>query len=277
MRYEVSGNDIVLYEENLILSETLDCGQAFRWVKTGENEYSGYYLNTPLTIAGSNGRFVLKNTSEDDFLNIWYNYFDLGTDYSELKRTYSSDPTLKAACEYSKGMRLLRQDGWEALVSYIFSSNNNIQRIKGIIARLFEHYGEFPTPKMLALETTDSLGFLRSGFRAKYVIDAANRVLSGEVSIDECKKAYYPDAKANLMKILGVGPKVADCVLLYGMHKTEAFPVDVWIKRVMQNYYPNGLPECCEGTQGIAQLYLFNYIRNLEKEEANKAKEEITV
>lgn len=264
MRYEINGRDIILFEDNLSLKETLDCGQAFRWTDK-DGGFSGYFIDKPLEICGENGRFVLKDTSESDFLNVWHSYFDLETDYSELKAIYSSDPVLKAACEYSGGIRLLRQDAWEALISYIFSSNNNIPRIKGIISRLTEHYGRFPTAEILAGETPESLGFLRSGFRAKYIVDAA-KVSSGEVSLELCKNSSYKDAKSELMKINGVGPKVADCVLLYGMHFTEAFPVDVWIKRVMADFYPQGLPECTKGTEGIAQLYLFNYIRNLEKE-----------
>lgn len=263
MKYEISGQDIILYEENLSLSQTLDCGQAFRWEKVGDDAYFGYYIDRPLYISGSDGRFVLKDTTEDDFLNIWYDYFDLGTDYSALKMKYCSDPTLKKACACSGGTRLLKQDGWETLISYIFSSNNNIPRIKGIISRLTEHYKRFPTPDMLAGETPESLGFLRSGFRAKYVIDAAKKVLSGEVSLSRCRRSEYGEAKSELMKINGVGPKVADCVLLYGLNFRSAFPVDVWIKRVMQNYYSSGLPECTRGTEGIAQLYLFNYIRSL--------------
>lgn len=264
MKYEISGNDIILYQPDLILSETLDCGQAFRWEPTDENTYSGYYIDTPLTISGSNGRFVLKDTTEETFLNVWVNYLDLDTDYSELKSRYSADETLLKACDYSKGIRLLKQDAWEALVSYIFSQHNNIPRIKGIISRLVSHYGCFPTAEMLAKETPETLGFLRSGFRAKYVIDAAQKVLSGEVDLEKCRALPLDEARQELMKIKGVGPKVADCVMLYGMHKLDAFPVDVWIKRAMENYYPNGLPECASGSEGIAQLYIFNYIRNLE-------------
>lgn len=263
MKYEVNGKDIILYEKDLELGETLDCGQAFRWNKIGENTYSGYYLDSFLEISGTNGVFVLKNTTEDDFLNIWYDYLDLGTDYSHLKEQYSQDPTMNEACQYSQGIRLLRQDGWEALISYIFSSNNNIPRIKGIISRLVEHYGHFPSAAELSEETVESLGYLRSGFRAKYIVDAAQKVALGEISLKKVRELPYPEAKAELMKIKGVGPKVADCVLLYGMYKAEAFPIDVWIKRVLETYYPNGLPECIKGTEGIAQLYLFNYIRNL--------------
>ncbi len=264
MNYKVSGKDIILVENEFSLDQTLDCGQAFRWTKTGDNAYKGYYIDTPLEISADGDSITFHNTSEEDFLSIWVPYFDLERSYGELKQKYSADSTLRVACEYSGGIRLLRQDPWECLVSYIFSSNNNIPRIKGIISRLVDHYGCFPTAEMLASETPESLEFLRSGFRAKYVIDGAQRVLSGEVDLARCMELSYDEAKAELMKIKGVGPKVADCVLLYSLNKIDAWPIDVWIRRVMDTYYPEGLPECMNGTRGIAQLYLFNYIRNLE-------------
>lgn len=264
MRYEVDGKDIILYERDLDLDQTLDCGQAFRWYREN-GVYRGYCVDTPLEISGADGVFRLKDTSEREFSEVWKDYFDLDTDYSQIKAKYSSDETLRAACEFSSGIRLLRQDAWEALVSYIFSQHNNIPRIKGIIERLVTHYGHFPNAEELAAETCESLGYLRCGFRARYVIDAAKKVASGEVSLERCRSLDYEDAKAELMKITGVGPKVADCVLLYGMNFTEAFPIDVWMRRVMSTFYPNGLPECTNGTQGIAQLYLFNYIRHLEQ------------
>lgn len=266
MRYEVSGKDIILFEDDLVLDEVLDTGQAFRWDKTGENSYFGRSLDCTLAISGENGRFVLQDTSEEVFLNVWYDYFDLGTDYSALRREYSRDATLREACAFSKGIRLLRQDPWEALVSFVFSSNNNITRIKGIIARLAEHYGHFPKPDELSAETVDSLGYLRSGFRAKYILDAAQKVASGEVDLLKVRQMPYQEAKNELMKICGVGPKVADCVLLGGMYKTEAFPVDVWMRRVLDKYYPGGFPDEFYATRGIAQLYLFNYIRKFREE-----------
>lgn len=266
MRYEISGNDIILYEDDLELDDVLDTGQAFRWDKIGENAYFGHNLDHALEISGANGRFILKNTSEEDFLNVWCKYFDLDTDYAALRGIYSKDETLAKACGFSRGIRLLRQDGWEALVSFIFSSNNNITRIKGIIARLAEHYGHFPSAVELSSETAESLGYLRSGFRAKYIIDAAQKVASREVDLEAVAKMPYENARAELMKIKGVGPKVADCVLLCGMYKTEAFPIDVWMKRVMEEYYSDGFPKEFYGTQGIAQLYLFNYIRKYKGE-----------
>lgn len=267
MRYEISGKDIILYEDDLELDDVLDTGQAFRWNKVGENAYFGYCLDHPLEISGTNGRFILKNTTEDDFLNVWVGYFDLGTDYSALRTLYSNDPVLCSACGFSRGIRLLRQDSWEALVSFIFSSNNNIKRIKGIIARLAEHYGHFPTASELSAETAESLGYLRAGFRAKYIVDAAQKVASKEVDLKKAALLPYDEARAELMKIKGVGPKVADCVLLSGMYRTEAFPLDVWMKRVMEEYYKDGLPQEFYETRGIAQLYLFNYIRKYKGEE----------
>ncbi|MCD8328697.1 MAG: DNA-3-methyladenine glycosylase 2 family protein [Ruminococcus sp.] len=263
--YKKSGKDIILTCSDFDLDETLDCGQAFRWEKTTSNTYKGFALNTPLTISQDGNTFTLKDTDEEKFLTVWANYFDLYTDYGEIKRRLSGDKTLASAVSFAGGIRLLRQDKWEALCSFIISQNNNIPRIKGIIGRLCEHYGEFPSYLTLSAETTDTLGFLRAGFRAKYILDAAYKLSTNELSLEEISKMPLDNARSALMTIKGVGPKVAECALLYGMHKTEAFPIDVWISRVMKRYYPNGLPDCTKGIEGIAQQYLFHYIRNSEK------------
>lgn len=267
MKYEISGKDIILYEDDLELDDVLDTGQAFRWDKVGEHSYRGYCLDTYLEISGTGGRFVLKNTPEDVFLSVWAPYFDLDTDYAALRELYSRDATLKEACGFSRGIRLLRQDGWEALACFIFSSNNNIARIKGIVARMTRHFGHFPTPGEIAPLSPDDLADLRSGFRAGYIIDAAKKVSSGEVCLEKLREMGYESAKKELMKIKGVGPKVADCVLLGGFGMTEAFPIDVWMKRVMEEYYEDGFPEEFYPTRGIAQLYLFNYIRKCRRED----------
>lgn len=266
MQYKVDGCDIVIAQSDFNLDETLDCGQAFRWEKVSNNTYSGFCLNKPLTISeDGEGLFRFHDTTEKDLLETWCDYFDFGTDYGEIKKTLSTDETLKKACLYAGGIRLLRQDRWEALCSFIISQNNNIPRIKGIISRLCEHYGGFPTYTQLAKETEQSLSFLRAGFRAKYLIDASVRLDSCEISLDELNKSEITVARQKLMTITGVGPKVAECAILYGMHRTEAFPLDVWIKRVMNIWYPDGLPQCTKGIEGIAQQYLFHYIRNLDK------------
>lgn len=258
--YEKNGN-IILKQPDFDLDETLDCGQAFRWEKTAENTYKGFFLRKPLEISQSGDVFTLYNTSEEEFLNVWADYFDLKTDYSELKRRFSEDETLSRAVNYAGGIRLLKQDLSETLISFIISQNNNIPRIKGIIARLCDRYGGFPDIEQLDGVTADDLAFLRAGFRAKYLEDCVNKVNGGAVDLNDVRNAETAEARKILMTVKGVGPKVADCVLLFGAHKTDAFPVDVWIKRVMLEFYPDGLPECVKGYEGIAQQYLFHYMR----------------
>lgn len=267
MEYKIDGGDILLQQPDFDLDETLDCGQAFRWQKIDGSTYFGHYLNTPLVISCEDRQkhiFRLKNTSERDFIDKWYNYLDLSTDYGELKKRFCEDEIMSKACAFAGGIRILRQDKWEALSSFIISQNNNIPRIKGIIGRLTEHYGGYPSAEDMKNESVESLGFLRSGFRAKYLVDAVDRITSGALILDTVAQMPIDQARKALMEIKGVGPKVAECALLYGMYRTEAFPMDVWIKRVMERWYPNGLPDCIKGYEGIAQQYLFHYIRNIE-------------
>lgn len=263
MNYEAVNNDIVLCQKDLDLDETLDCGQAFRWSRKDEKTYCGYFLDRYLEIEEfGDEKFIFRNTSEEEFLNVWADYFDLHTDYGELKKRFSEDSVLAEACKFAGGIRLLKQDAWECLCSFIISQNNNIPRIKGIISRLCERFGGFPGPDVLAGETAESLGFLRSGFRAAYIADAAYKVSSGITDLEKIKYMSHDEAGKKLMEIKGVGPKVSECVLLFGMYRTEAFPEDVWIKRVMASFYPDGMPECTKGFEGIAQQYLFHFARN---------------
>ena len=265
MDYKKDGNDILLHQSDFALDDTLDCGQAFRWEKIADNAYHGAFLNRQLTISCENGSdlFRLHDTSEQDFLEIWADYFDLSTDYGEIKRRFSSDDTLSKACEFAGGIRILKQDSWEALSSFIISQNNNIPRIKGIIGRLCQHYDGYPCAVDMKNETVDSLSYLRSGFRAKYLVDAISKVLDGSIDFEALRTIPLDDARNVLMTIQGVGPTVADCALLFGFYRLDAFPKDVWVKRVMSRWYPNGLPECTKGLEGIAQQYLFHYIRSI--------------
>lgn len=269
MDYKIDGKDIIISQKDFGLDDTLDCGQAFRWIKTENDAYTGHFFNTPLTIKCEDkkaGIFRLYDTDEATLLNTWYDYFDFGTDYGELKERFSQDETLSKACEYAGGIRILKQDKWEALSSFIISQNNNIPRIKGIINRLCTHYNGYPTAGQMAYETIESLSYLRSGFRAKYIIDAVSKINSGELDLEQIAAMPIDEARKALMTIKGVGPKVAECVLLFGMYRTEAFPVDVWVKRVMERWYPNGLPDCIKGYEGIAQQFLFHYIRNTNQD-----------
>lgn len=264
MDYKIDGNDILVRQSDFDLDDTLDCGQAFRWTKIANDIYSGHFLNDPLTISCENKKdnvFRFHNTDEKTLLDKWIEYFDFNTDYTELKRRFSEDSTMAAACSYAGGIRILKQDSWEALSSFIISQNNNIPRIKGIIGRLCEHYGGYPLHTQMKDETVESLAYLRCGFRAKYIVDAVSRINSGEIDLQAVSEMPIQDARKALMTIKGVGPKVAECALLFGMYRIEAFPVDVWVKRVMEQWYPNGLPDCVKGYEGIAQQYLFHYIR----------------
>lgn len=262
MDYRITDGGIIVKQEDFSLSQTLDCGQAFRWQMREDGSFEGFYLNRYLHVSETgNGEFFFHDVSEDELLNVWKDYFDFDTDYSLLKERFSEDETLAKACSFASGIRILRQDFWETLCSFIISQNNNIPRIKGIIGRLCERYNVFPSADMLSSETVEGLAFLKAGFRAKYISDAAVKTASGEISPEAVSLMPSDEAAAELMKIKGVGPKVAACVLLFGLHRMEVYPVDVWIKRVLETFYPDGMPECTRGYEGAAQQYLFHYVR----------------
>lgn len=246
--------------------QTLFCGQCFRWSELEDGSFSGIVSGKRVTVSAVGDEIVIESDLSREFLE---SYFDLGTEYSRYIADFSADPTLKAACEHSPGIRILRQEPFETLISFIISQNNNIPRIAGIIGRLCESFGEpvdggftFPTAKRLRGITPDDLAPLRAGFRARYIADAVSRVNSGEVDFAEIDALPLAPARDILKKIVGVGDKVADCVLLFAFHKLDAFPKDVWVKRVMAEYYPGGLPNCVKGAEGVAQQYLFDFIRS---------------
>lgn len=256
--------------EDFDLPHTLDCGQAFRWKMDKNGVWSGVAFGKKLTLEKlENGTVVLYDTNKEDYENIWKDYFDLERDYTKIIDILSENETLKKACEYSFGIRILNQEPFETLCSFIISQNNNIKRIKGIIERLCENFGEkkdgfytFPTAEKLAGLTLEDLGILRSGFRAKYLLDAAQKVANNEINLNALKEMPLDDARNELMKIKGVGPKVADCCLLFSHYHIEAFPKDVWIKRAMEILFGGDLPECAKKYAGIAQQYIFFFARD---------------
>ena len=250
---------------------SLDCGQSFRWKKTAENEITGIAFGRELTLCQDDETVTFIGTNEEDFRQIWVPYFDLDRDYQTLCERFREDTYLGKAVDEYYGIRILRQEPWEAVCSFIISQNNNIPRIKGIVERLCENLGEplenggfsFPTAQKIAECGIEALAPLRAGFRAKYIIDAAEKVASGEVDFAKIFESDLETGRDELIKIKGVGEKVAQCSLLYGFGKVDAFPVDVWVKRIMSELYPDGLPECTNGVRGIAQQYLFHWRRNL--------------
>lgn len=251
------------------LGQIFDCGQCFRWEKTNENEYSGIAFGKKLVVSQISNDIYFKNTSKKDFENVWKDYFDFSFDYENLKKELEKiDPVLKKAIETYPGIRILKQEPWETLCSFIISQNNNIPRIKKIISKLCENFGEkinggyaFPNAKKLAGLTEKDLSVIKSGFRAKYILDAAKKVNSKEINLEKISKMPPGNAKTELMKIKGVGPKVADCVLLYGMHNLAAFPMDIWMKKVMETFFKGKGPEFFGKYAGIAQQYLYHYTR----------------
>lgn len=247
------------------LKQTLFCGQCFRFTQTGENAFEGIAENKFVRLLQKENGIEIEAPEAD--IPYWENYFDLGLDYAALKNSFCRDKTLKEACNGRK-IRVLKQAPFETLISFIISQNNNIKRITGIISRLCESFGEkidggfaFPDAGTLAALSADDLAPLRAGFRAKYIIDAAQKVNSGEVDFDKIKMLPDDAAREALKIIKGVGDKVADCVLLFGLYRTSAVPKDVWIKRVNAHFYPDGYPDCVGEYAGIAQQYLFDYAR----------------
>ncbi|HZJ78279.1 MAG TPA: DNA glycosylase [Clostridia bacterium] len=254
------------------LSLTLDCGQAFRWNRQQDGSWKGIAFGREIEALQNGNTITIKGTNKEDYETIWCRYFDLERDYKNLCISFCEDETMCAAIKTYPGIRILQQEPWEALCSFIISQNNNIPRIKGIIDRLCACFGDklngggysFPSAERLSGLTVEDLSPLRAGFRAKYMLDAAKKVSSSEVDLQRLGDMAIDEARTELIKIKGVGAKVAECTLLYGCGRMHAFPVDVWVKRVMNEIYPNGLPECILGNEGIAQQYLFHWRRNLK-------------
>ena len=245
------------------LAATLTCGQCFRWREGEDGSFSGVAFGRTLTVSEESA----GQAAEDP---LWRSYFDLDLDYGAIRRELSAlSPELETAASFAPGIRILRQDPWEALCSFILSQNNNIPRIMGIVDRLCENFGErlpeggfsFPEPERLAGLSVEDLAPLRCGFRARYVLDAARRVAGGELPLDEVAVLPLSEAREALQTIDGVGPKVAECALLYGMHRLDAFPLDVWMRRAMQTLFPGKSPDFFGPFAGIAQQYVFHYSR----------------
>lgn len=270
LEFEYKNNNIYIYYiKNFDFPQTLDCGQAFRWRCLEGEKWSGVANNRYLELEKlQDGTIILYNTATEEFNNFWKNYFDFERDYSEIIKKISSNEILKTASEFGSGIRILNQEPWETLCSFIISQNNNIKRIKGIIERFCELFGEnkgnyyaFPKAEVIANLTVEDLAPIRSGFRAKYIIDAAKKITSGEVNLNALSDMTIDNARNELMKIKGVGPKVADCALLFSHKHIEAFPQDVWIKRAMQSLFGGELPQEAKEYAGIVQQYIFFYAR----------------
>lgn len=280
MEYKITDRGVeIKLNDAFDLRNTFDCGQCFRWTENADGSYSGIVRGKYVRVISDKGVIVLENSNEEDFLNIWKKYFDLENDYNEIRKEICVlCPKLSCAVDSMDGIRILSQEPWEALCSFIISQNNNIPRIKGIVSRLCEEFGEkseygysFPTAEKIAQCTENDLAPLRAGFRAAYILDAAKKVARGEVVLEDMYILPIDECRTQLMKIKGVGPKVAECTLLYGLHRLDAFPIDVWMKKALSEFFSGVSADAIGRYAGVAQQYIFHYSRQ-ESEKLKKGK-----
>ena len=259
-------------------AQTFDCGQCFRF-NEADGGIEGTAFGRFIRIEESEGEVRLIGVCERDYREVFERYLGLTEDYGAIRADIGEKmgaygEVIFDAMECASGIRILYQDAWEAVASFIISQNNNIPRIKKIIENMSAGLGEafvgfdgkthyaFPTAEAVRAAGEAGLAPFRMGFRARYLIDAAEKYLSGEIDFEKIAAAEAQEAQKMLMSICGVGPKVASCALLFGFHKLEFFPIDVWIKRVLAKYYPDGIDISALGAYaGVAQQYLFYYER----------------
>lgn len=263
------------------LPSTFENGQCFRWEKNGEDHYTGVAMGKVLEVFRDGEDLVFLNTDLKDFENIWYPYFTLDIDYEEIKRVLSKDPLLKKAIDFAPGLRLLRQDFHETMISFILSSNNNIQRIKKIVSNLChtvgkiityngKEYRTFPNLSDMKKLTCEDFTHFGAGYRSKYLVHTIDDLCCKDVDIDYLRNCSLDQARKALQCYMGVGVKVADCILLYSGTRYDCFPTDVWVKKIMGAYLDNSdsVPKVLEYASsvfgayaGFAQQYLFHYAR----------------
>lgn len=265
-----------------------ECGQCFRWNKI-DDTYFGVVAKNVLTVKQDSDTVVFRGVCEDEIQDLVTNYFDLNTDYTNIKKKLSKiDNNMEISIKYGEGIRILNQDLWECIISFIISANNNIPRIKKIIERLSEAYGEkiiwegkayytFPSPEALSKASVEDLRNLGLGFRDKRVYDTTKMIITKEFDLNEITKETDTNIiREKLLTLPGVGEKVADCIMLFALKRFDVFPIDVWVRRVMNELYIGNTDETKVKKQdiqklanqkysdlaGIAQQYLFFYRKN---------------
>lgn len=270
------------------LKHIFECGQCFRWNTIDNNTYIGVIGNNVLEVKEENNKIKFCGMCEEDIKELVNRYFDLDTDYEKIKTKLSNiDDYLKTSIEFGSGIRILKQDLWETLISFIISANNNIPRIKGIIERISKKYGKkivyknkeyytFPTAEELSKASVEDLRKLGLGFRDKRIYETTKLIKKGRIDLYGLEKIKDTNKiREILLTIPGVGPKVADCILLFGFNRFEVFPIDVWVRRVMNELYIKNEDETkvkkeeiellaktkYASLAGIAQQYLFYWKR----------------
>lgn len=282
----VIDNDKVILDgvKNFNIKQILECGQCFRWEKVGELNYIGVAHGRVIEVIQEDDKVTILNTNEEDFNNIWLDYFDLKRDYSEIKAGLAHDEILGKSVEYGYGIRLLNQEHFELLISFIISARNSIPSIMKTIKKISEKWGmpieykgntyyTFPTPEQLKDATEEEIKETGASFRSKYIVDTIAKVNenSYDFDLERISKLNTDECHVALQNFKGVGSKVADCIMLFSMRKYSAFPVDVWVKRAMIFFY--GAEDASLNKirifardkfgelAGFAQQYLFYYAR----------------
>ena len=277
------GNVVLTEVRDFDLAQTLECGQCFHFKKLAEQEYAVCAFHRLLRIRQEKDSVILFDTTMQDYEMIWRDYFDFGRDYGRIKAALlQTDDTLKEAVETMQGVHILQQEFFETLISFIISQNKQIPHIKKIVETLSERFGDdlgeingmrffaFPTVSQMCNVTEEDLRDCKTGFRAPYIVDAVQKTADGQISEAALKAADTAECEKMLTKIKGVGSKVANCCMLFGLDKRDAFPGNVWIKRIMEQLYFSGKETDKEKIAafaktrfgsygGYAQQYLFFY------------------
>lgn len=271
------------------LKDIFDCGQCFRWNEQEDGSYTGVFKGNVLNVKKEGNKVTFKGICNGDIKEVVEDYFDLNRDYEKIKEHLSKiDDNMKKSIEYGKGIRILNQDLWETIISFIISANNNIPRIKGIIERLSKNYGKeidysgekyytFPTTEELKDVSVEKYRELGLGFRDIRLYETTKMILNREVDLDELRNnPNTMEVRDKLLTLSGVGPKVADCILLFSdLKRFEVFPIDVWVRRVMNDLYIKNEDETKVNKKqiekiakekfgnlaGLAQQYLFYWRR----------------
>lgn len=253
--------------------KTFECGQCFRWNADEQGDYFGVAFGKAAKLE-RRGDEVYIICETGDYEAIWRDYLDMERDYESIRLGFDGGEYLARCAEFGAGIRILRQERWEALCSFIISQCNNIPRIKGIVEKLCLNFGEkhsfmgreyhsFPSAETLAALEPEDLAVLRAGYRAPYIINAARSVASGETDLEYLAAADQATAMKGLLSLNGVGAKVANCALLFGLGHLEAFPIDVWMKRALKEHFaPDFDPASLGEYAGLAQQYIFYYARS---------------
>lgn len=268
-----------IHNKNFNIKQIAESGQCFRMNPITHNRYGLIAYDRYIELTQIDEDIIEISCNHDEYKRIWNDYFDLDYDYGRIVDGLKagSDEFLREAATYGSGIRILRQEPFEMLISFIISQNKNIPSIKTCIERISEVYGNkmidditgntyytFPTAERLANAKKEDLRALKLGYRDEYIIGAASSVLKGELDLEYIKTCSHEEAVKALKNIRGIGDKVANCISLFGLHHIEAFPIDIWMKRVLSDIYDNKFePNKYEGYAGIVQQYMFYYIRHI--------------